>query len=79
MVYGTSPVVSYDFNPQLVTTTLLEAGLSREEVWSLLSINKTNLERGLRKLGRKDLLNRALSTCKAKNSEKIEFQRLKPS
>lgn len=53
--------------------TLLEAGLGREEVWSLLSVNKTNLEKGLRKLRRKDLIELALSTGTPRVSERIEF------
>jgi hypothetical protein len=68
-------MVSYDFDPQLVATTLLEAGLSREEVWSLLSITKTNLEKGLRKLKRRDLLETVLSTAASKDSEKIDFRK----
>jgi CRISPR/Cas system-associated exonuclease Cas4 (RecB family) len=75
MVYGASPVVSYDLDPQKVTAILLEAGLSREEVWSLLSMTKTNLEKGLRKLQRRDLLDLALSSAATKNSEKVDFRK----
>jgi hypothetical protein len=73
LIYGPKPGVSYDLDPQLVTLALLEAGLSREEVWPLLSISKTGLERGLRKLRRKDLIEVALSTGISKFSERIEF------
>ncbi|RJR31099.1 MAG: PD-(D/E)XK nuclease family protein [Desulfobacteraceae bacterium] len=75
MVYGASPVVSYDLDPQKVTTILLNAGLSREEVWPLLSLTKTNLEKGLRKLKRRDLFEQALSTASARGSEKIDFRK----
>jgi hypothetical protein len=75
MIYGSSPVVSYDIDPQEVTTILLNAGLSREEVWPLLSVTKTNLEKGLRKLQRGDLLDLALSTAATKGSEKIDFRK----
>ncbi|MDD2901965.1 MAG: PD-(D/E)XK nuclease family protein [Syntrophales bacterium] len=75
MVYGTSPVVSYDLDPQKVTTILLSAGLSREEIWPLLSLTKTNLEKGLRKLKRRELLEQVLSTALAKGSEKIDFRK----
>jgi hypothetical protein len=75
MVYGASPIISYDFDPQKVTTILLNAGLSREEVWPLLSMTKTNLEKGLRKLKRRDLLEQVLSTATAKGSEKIDFRK----
>jgi len=77
MTYGLNQVVSYDLDPQLVTATLLEAGLSREEVWRLLSVSKTSLERGLRKLRRKDLFDQILSAGTAKVSERIDFQRPK--
>jgi len=77
MIYGPNQSVSYDLDPQLVTATLLEAGLSRDEAWPLLSINKTNLEKGLRKIRRKDLIDLALSTGTVKVLERIEFQKLK--
>jgi hypothetical protein len=54
---------------------LLEAGLSRGEVWPLLSITKTNLEKGLRKLRRPDLLDLVMSTGKSKITERVEFQK----
>jgi len=75
MVYGASQVVSYDLDPQKVTTMLLEAGLSREEIWPLVSMTKTNLEKGLRKLKRRDLLEPVLSTAAIKNTEKIDFRK----
>ena len=78
MIYGASPVMSYGLDPQKVTTILLEAGLSREEVWPLLTMTKTNLEKGLRKLKRRDLLEQALSTATTKNSEKIDFRKKNP-
>ncbi|MFZ5451287.1 MAG: PD-(D/E)XK nuclease family protein [Thermodesulfobacteriota bacterium] len=75
LVYGASPVVSYDIDPQKVATILLNAGLSRDEVWPLLSMTKTNLEKGLRKLKRRDLLELVLSTAATKGSEKIDFRK----
>jgi hypothetical protein len=78
MIYGASPVVSYDLDPQKITMILLNAGLSREEVWPLLSMTKTNLEKGLRKLKRRDLLEAALSTVITKGSEKIDFRKANP-
>ncbi len=77
MVYGPNQSVSYDLDPKLVTMTLLEAGISREEIWPLLSITKTSLEKGLRKLRRKDLTDLALSTGTAKVLERIEFRKEK--
>jgi hypothetical protein len=73
MVYGPIHVATYELDPQLIATTLLEAGLRKEEVWSLLSVNKTNLERGLRKLRRKELIDSALSSGTQKISERLEF------
>jgi hypothetical protein len=75
LVYGPSRVVSYDLDPKQVTAVLLEAGLAKDEVWPLLSITKTNLEKGLRKLRRSDLLEQALSTADIKDSEKIDFRK----
>ncbi|MBM4285697.1 MAG: PD-(D/E)XK nuclease family protein [Deltaproteobacteria bacterium] len=76
MQFGPAETVSYDFDPQQVTAVLLEAGLSREEVWPLLSVTKTSLEKGLRKLRRKDLLDLALKTGSTKVSEKIDFRKV---
>jgi len=76
MVYDASPVISYDLDPLKVSTILLEAGLSREEVWPLVSMTKTNLKKGLRKLKRRDLLELALSTAAAKASQKIDFRKV---
>jgi len=76
LVYGPNQAVSYDLDPRLVTPTLLATGLNREEVWPLLSISKTNLEKGLRKLKRRDLLDLVLSTGTAKLTERIEFRKL---
>jgi len=76
LVYGPNQAVSYDLDPRLVAMTLLETGLNREEVWPLLSISKTNLENGLRKLKRRDLIDLVLSTGTAKVTERIEFRKL---
>jgi len=77
LIYGPNQVVSYDLNPEMVTSKLLEAGLNRDAIWPLLSITKTNLDRGLRKIRRKELIEVAISTAIAKFSEKIEFQKAK--
>jgi len=75
MVYGPAQVVSYNLNSEQVTAVLIEGGLSREEVWPLLSITKTNLEKGLRKLRRGDLLELVIQTARPKVSEKIDFRK----
>jgi hypothetical protein len=75
LIYGPNQATSYDLDPQVVTCSLLEAGLSRGEVWPLLSITKTNLEKGLRKLRRPDLLDLVMSTGKSKITERVEFQK----
>jgi hypothetical protein len=77
MVYGASPLVSYDLDPQKVTTILLNAGLSREEVWPILSMTKTNLETGLRKLKRKDLIPQVLALAPSKPTERIGFNKVR--
>jgi hypothetical protein len=76
MVFGPTPVVSYDFDARQIVQTLLDAGLDREEIWPLLSITKTNLEKGLRKLRRGDLLELVLSSTTGKISERIDFRKL---
>ena len=76
LVYGPTQVVSYDMDSQQIVQTLLKAGLDREEIWPLLSITKTNLEKGLRKLQRRDLLELALSNAATKVYERIDFRKL---
>jgi len=78
LVYVPSPVVSYDLDAQQIVQTLLEAGLNREEVWSLLSITKTNLEKGLRKLQRRDLLDLVYSGAATRVSENVDFRKVNP-
>ena len=77
LVYGPSQVVTYDLHPQIVCTKLLEAGLSKDEVWGLISINKTSLDKGLRKIRRQDLFDLALKTGTVKFSERIDFHKAK--
>ena len=69
-------MVSYNLDAQQVVQTLIEAGLSRDDVWPLVSITKTNLEKELQKLRRKDLIDLVLSTGITKVSERIEYQKL---
>lgn len=73
LVYGPTTVTSYDLNTKTVVEFLLHEGLDRESVWPLLSITKTNLEKGLRKLRRKDLYEMLISKANAKVSEKVDF------
>ena len=75
LVYGPTPVVSYNLDAKEVVQTLIEAGLSRDEIWPLVTVTKTKLEKELRKLRRKDLLDLALSKGATKVSERIEFRR----
>ena len=73
LVYGLNPYASYTFDPQAVVQTLLEAGLDREVIWPLLSVSKTTLERGLKKLKRKDVLEQVLAEASGKTTERYEF------
>jgi hypothetical protein len=75
LMYGPTKTTSYDMNPQAVVEFLLEAGLERENVWPLLGVTKTSLERGLKKLRRPDLLEQILSMSPAKVSERIDFKK----
>jgi hypothetical protein len=77
MVYGPTTSISYDLDPEKVVTLLLEAGLDREQVWPLLSTTKTALDRGLKKLKRKELLAGILEQFPAKETEKIGFSKRK--
>jgi hypothetical protein len=75
LTYGPSPVTSYDLDAQAVVEFLLREGLDREAVWPLLGVTKTSLERGLKKLKRKDLLDVVLSLAPVKVSERIDFRK----
>ena len=70
-------MVTYDLHPQIVCKKLMEAGLSKDEVWGLISINKTSLDKGLRKIRRQDLFDMALKTGTVKFSERIDFHKAK--
>jgi len=72
LLYRPAPAVSYDFNARQIVQTLLDAGLDREKIWPLLSITKTNLEKGLRNLRRTDLIELVIPARKTKVSEKID-------
>lgn len=75
LVYGPKPYNTYAFDPQEVVQTLLDAGLAREQIWPLLSVNKAALERGLKKLKRQDLLNALLDAAVVRTAERWEFHR----
>lgn len=77
MVYGPSVSTSYDLDPKEVTDKLLDSGLDAEQVWGMLGITKTSLERGLKKLKRKDLLDEILAAAPSKETEKIGFSKVK--
>jgi hypothetical protein len=75
LVYGASITTSYDLDPRAVVQFFLEAGLEREAVWPLLNVTKTELERGLKKLRRKELIEDLLSMAPSKEVEKIGFSK----
>jgi hypothetical protein len=77
LFYGPSQAVSYDLDPQAVVQFLLEAGLEREAVWPILNVTKTGLEKGLKKLRRKDLLEHILTMTPSKTTEKVGFSKVK--
>jgi len=76
-VYGPSVSTSYDLDAQEVTDKLLGDGLAPEQVWPLLNVTKTSLERGLKKLKRKDLLEELLSAAPSKQTEKVGFSKVR--
>ena len=77
LVYGETPYHIYDFNAQAIATRLLEAGLSREEVWGILSISKNKLERFLKKVRRQDLLAEILARSLSKIGGRVGFTGIK--
>lgn len=64
-------------DPKEIADYLLEAGLKRDHVWGLLNLTKTNLESGLRKLKRKDLIPKVLELAPSRPTEKIGFNKVK--
>jgi hypothetical protein len=76
-VYGPSISTSYELDPREITEKLLGEGLEVDQVWGLLNLTKTNLERGLKKLKRKDLLEHILAGAPCKPTEKIQFSKVK--
>jgi len=75
LVYGPTKVTSYDLDARAVVEFLLNEGLEREAIWPMLNLTKTNLERGLKKLRRHDLLEYILSMADRKVSERIDFRK----
>ena len=43
LIYGATQFFSYELDPQLITTTLLEAGIKREAIWQMINLTKTSL------------------------------------
>jgi hypothetical protein len=78
LVFGPTTMVSYDFDVRQIVQTLLEGGLDREEIWPFLSITKANLEKGLRKLRRRELLEQVYSITETNVSEKVDFRKANP-
>lgn len=77
VIYGPSTSTTYDLDPHDITDYLLGEGLAIDQVWGLLGLTKTSLERGLKKLKRKDLLDAILATAPSKETEKIGFSKRK--
>jgi hypothetical protein len=78
VVYGPKISTSYELDPKAITDYLLnEGGLETDQAWGLLNLTKTNLESGLRKLRRKDLIHKVLELAPRKSTEKIGFNKVK--
>jgi hypothetical protein len=78
VVYGPKISTSYELDPKAITDYLLnEGGLDTDQAWGLLNLTKTNLESGLRKLRRKDLIPKILELALSKPTEKIGFNKVK--
>ena len=76
-IYGPSISTSYDLDPRGVTEYLLNEGLPTDQVWGLLNLTKTSLERSLKRLKKKDLLDVILAGAPSKEVEKIGFSKIK--
>jgi len=77
MVYGPSTSTTYDLDPEKITVDLLAAGLEPGQVWPLLNLTKTSLERGLKRIKRIDLFDSIISTAPQRQVEKIGFSKAK--
>jgi hypothetical protein len=85
LVYGPVLGVDYDLDPKTVTDQLLEMGYPSDNVWKVLTIGKTSLDRGLKELGligkrskeRKALVEQFLAAAPSKTTEKIGFSKVK--
>ena len=78
VVYGPKVSISYELDPKEITDYLLnDAGLENDQAWGLLNLTKTNLERGLKKLRRKDLIPKVLELAPSKPTESIQFCKVK--
>jgi hypothetical protein len=76
-IYGPSLSTSYNLDPRGVTEHLLAEGLEVDQVWGMLNLTKTGLERGLKKLKRKDLLDAILAGAPSTQTERIGFAKAK--
>jgi len=76
LIYGPHAYQTYNLDAQAVVEQLLAAGLEREQIWPLLSVTKTALERGLKKLKRRELLEEILADAPRKKTEKYDFRRV---
>lgn len=85
LVYGPYTTTSYDLNPKEVAGYLLDKDLERNAVWSVLSLSKDSLEKGLIKAGfkgrgkkaeRDALMRDILAKASIIEEEKIGFRKI---
>jgi len=55
----------------------LNEGLPTDQVWGLLNLTKTRLERSLKRLKKKDLLDVILAEVPSKEVKKVGFSKIK--
>jgi hypothetical protein len=85
LIYGPVPGIDYYPDPKTVTEQLLEMGFPNEEVWNVLSIGKTSLDLGLKKMGlvgkrakeRKGLVEKILAVAESRETVSFEFHKAK--
>jgi hypothetical protein len=79
MIYGPKETENYELDPKTITEQIIAVigEENKENAWGVLSVTKTNLEKGLRKLGQKELLKGILAMAPTKPSYEVKFQKAK--
>ena len=82
-IHGPIPVGDQVYGPSFIDTldskqvvqVLLDGGLEREDIWPLLSVQKTSLKSTLKKLKRRDLLDSVMSLTVGDPEMRFDFKK----